>query len=68
MHVCRLPKGEKEKSKTKKKAERVEKDVESDLMESELDLKEIGQHNYDILVRKGFIIHSIIASYYFKGL
>ena len=45
-----LPKGEKSKHKKKvdNEAALEMREVES----SELDLKEIGQHNYDILIRK----------------
>ena len=50
----RLPKGE--KSKPKKKVltdEGTHEDTVVEMVEtSEMDLKEIGQHNYDILIRK----------------
>ena len=45
----RLPKGEKEKPKSKRKVEKIVKDVDEEIV---TDLKEIGQHNYDILIRK----------------
>jgi len=48
----RLPKGEKSKPR-KKVVKNEEAEMVTEMVEtSEMDLKEIGQHNYDILIRK----------------